>query len=80
MMSNEALMKSNEAAEEARDKPGNIIDEDTAYVIHLKPTQSEPQLKFLFGNLDNGEFEMDGVKVTYQGNSFRIKDNLYELS
>ena len=44
------------------------------------PTQSEPQLKFLFGNFDNGEFEMDGVKVTYQGNSFRIKDNLYKLS
>ena len=80
MMSNEALMKSDEAAEEARDKPGIIIDKDTAYIIHLMPTQFDPQLKLVFGNLDNGEFEVNGVKVTYQDNSLRIKDNIYEFS
>ena len=34
--------------------------------------QSNPQLKILFGNLDNAEFEMNGVKLTYQENSLRI--------
>ena len=42
--------------------------------------QSNPQLKLLFGNLDIGEFEKNGIKVTYQGKSFIIKDNIYEFS
>ena len=80
MKSNEALMKSSEAVEEARDKPGIIVDKDTAHIINLMSVQSNPQLKLLFGNLDVGEFEMNGVKVTYQENSFIVKDNIYEFS
>ena len=41
--------------------------------------QSNPQLKLKFGNLDIGEFEMNGVKLTYQENSFIVKD-IYEFS
>ena len=65
--SNEALMKSNEAVEEARDKPGIIVDKDTAHIINLRTMQSNPQLK-------------NGVKVTYQENSYIVKDNKYEFS
>ena len=79
-MSNEALMKSNKAAEEARDKPGIIIDKDTAYIFHLMTNQTNPQLELKFGNLDIGEFEMNGVIVTYQYNSFIVKDNIYEVT
>ena len=76
---NEALMNSNgKAAEEARDKPGLFVDKDTAQIINLMSVQSNPQLKF--GNLDIGEFEMNGVKLIYQENAFIVKDNIYELS
>ena len=78
---NEALMKSNgKAVEEARDKPGMLVDKDTAQIINLMSVQSNPQLKLKFGNLDIGEFEMTGVKLIYHENSFIVKDNIYELS
>ena len=78
---NEALMKSNgKAVEEARDKPGILVDKDTAQIINLMSVQSNPQLKLKFGNLDIGEFEMNGVKLIYKENSFIVKDNIYEFS
>ena len=74
-------MKSNgKAVEEARDKPGMLVDKDTAQIIKLMSVQSNPQLKLKLGNLDIGEFEMNGVKLIYQENAFIVKDNLYELS
>ena len=79
MKSNEVLMKSNEALEEARDRPGIIVDNDTAHIVNIMTIQSNPQLKLLFGNLDIGEFEINGVKITYQEKSFIVKDNLYEF-
>ena len=44
--------------------------------------QTNPQLKFKFGNLDIGELEMNGVIVTSinQYNSFIVKDNIYEFT
>ena len=43
---NEALMKSNgKAVEEIRDKPGLLVDKDTAQIINLMSVQSNPQLK-----------------------------------
>ena len=42
--------------------------------------QSNPQLKLKFGNLDIGEFEMNGFKLIYQENAFIVKDTIYELS
>ena len=78
---NEALMKSNgKAVEEARDKPGLLVDKDTAQIINLLSVQSNPQLKLNFGNLDIGEFEMNGVKLIYQENAFIVKDNIHYLS
>ena len=78
---NEALMKSNgKAVEEARDKLGLLVDKDTAQFINLMSVQSNPQLKLKFGNLDIGEFEMNGVKLIYQENAFIVKDKIYELS
>ena len=78
---NEALMKSNgKALEEARDKPGLLVDKDTAQIINLMSVQSNPQLKLKFGNLDIAEFEMNGVKLIYQENAFIVKDNIYEFS
>ena len=78
---NETLMKSNgKAVEEARDKPGLLVDKDTAQIINFMSVQSNPQLKLKFGNLDIGEFEMNGVKLIYQENTFIVKDNIYELS
>ena len=78
---NEALMKSNgKAVEEARDKPGLLVDKNTAQIINLLSVQSNPQLKLKFGNLDIGEFEMNGVKLIYQENAFIVKDDIYELS
>ena len=78
---NEALMKSNgKTVEEARDNPGFLVDKDTAQIINLMSVQSNPQLKLKFGNLDIGEFEMNGVKLIYQEKSFIVKDNIYELS
>ena len=78
---NEALMKSNhKTVEEARDKPALLVDKDTAQIINLMSVQSKPQLKLKFGNLDIGEFEMNGVKLIYQENAFIVKDNIYELS
>ena len=57
-------MKSNgKAVEEARDKPGLLVDKDTAQIINLKSVQSNPQLKLKFGNLEIAEFEMNGVKL-----------------
>ena len=77
----EALMKSNgKAVEEAREKPGMLVDKDTAQIINLKLVQSNPQIKLKFGNLVIGEFEMNGVKLIYQENAFIVKDNIYELS
>ena len=72
-------MKSNEAVEEAREKPGIFVDKDTAQNINLMTVQFSPQLKFLFGNLDIGEFEMNGVKPTYHEDSFVVKYNVYEF-
>ena len=78
---NEALMKSNgKAVEEARDKPGLLVDKDTAQITILMSVQSNPQLKLKFGKLDIGEFEMNGVKLNYQGNLFIVKDNIHEFS
>ena len=42
--------------------------------------QSNPQLQLSFGNLDIGEFEMNGVRVFYQENTFIVRDNIYEFS
>ena len=42
--------------------------------------QSILQFKLFFGNLDVGEYEMNGVKLTYQENSLIVKDNIYEFS
>ena len=42
--------------------------------------QSNSQLKLKFVNLDIGEFEMNGVKLIYQENSFVVKDNIYDFS
>ena len=40
---NEALMKSSDkAVEEARDKPGMLVDKDTAQIIKLISVQSNP--------------------------------------
>ena len=88
MKSNEALMKSDgeawpkscEAVEEARDQPRIIVEKDTALIFNLMTVQTNPQLKLLFGNLDIGEFEMNGVKLTYQYNSFIVRDNLFKFS
>ena len=78
---NEALMKSNgKTVEEAQDKPGLLVDKDTAQIINLMSVQSKPQLKLKFGNLDIGEFEMNGVNLIYQENAFIVKHNIYELS
>ena len=78
---NEALMKSNgKAVEEARDKPRLLVDKDTAQITILMSVQSNPQLKLRFGKLDIGEFEMNGVKLIYQGNLFIVKDNIHEFS
>ena len=78
---NEALMKSNgNTVEEAQDKPGLLVDKDTAQIINLMSVQSNPQLKLKFGNLDIGEFEMNGVKLIYQEKAFIVKENIYELS
>ena len=78
---NEAIMKSNDkAVEKARDKPGLLVDKDAAQIINLMSVQSNPQLKLKFGNLDIGEFEMNGVKLIYQENAFIVKNNIYELS
>ena len=77
---NEALMKSNgKAVEEARDKPGLLVDKDTAQIINLMSVQSNPQLKLNLGNLDIGEVEMNGFKLIYQENAFKVKDNIYEF-
>ena len=74
---NEALMKSNgKVVEEARDKPGLLVDKDTAQITNLMSVQSNPQLKLKFGNLDFSEFEMNGVKLIYQENAFIVKDNI----
>ena len=78
---NEALIKSNgKAVEEARDKPGLLVDKDTAQIINLMSVRSNPKLKLKIGNLDIGEFEMNSVKLIYQENAFIVKDNIYELS
>ena len=75
---NEALMKSNgKAVEEARDKPGPLVDKNKAQIINLMSVQSNPQLKVKFGKFDIGEFEMNGVKLLYQENAFIVKDNIY---
>ena len=75
------LMKSNDkAVEKARDKPGLLGDKDTAQIINLMSVQSNPQLKLMFGILDIGEFEMNGVKLIYQENAFIVEDNIYEFS
>ena len=47
LKSNEALMKADETVEEARDKPGIIVEKDTAQIFNLKSIQSNPQLKML---------------------------------
>ena len=74
-------MKSNDkTVEKARDKPGHFVDKDTAQIINLMSVQSNPQLKLKFGNLDIGEFEMNGVKLIYHENAFIVKDNIYEFS
>ena len=74
-------MKSNgKAVEEARDKPGLLVDKDTAQIVILMSVQSNPQLKLKFGNLDIAEFEMNGVTLIYQENAFIFKDNIYEFS
>ena len=66
---NEASVKYNDkAVEKARDKPGIFVDKETAQNINLLSVQSNPQLKLKFGNLDIGEFEMNGVKLIYQEN------------
>ena len=78
---NEALMKSNgKTLEEARDKPGLLVDKDTAQIINLMSVQANPQLKLKFGNLDIAEFEMNGVKLIYQKNAFTVNDIIYEFS
>ena len=80
---NKALMTpdlSNGAVEEARDKPGIIVDKDTAHIIHLMTNQSNPQLKLMLGDLDIGEYKTNGVEVTYQKNAFMVRDNIYEFS
>ena len=78
---NEALMKSSgKAVEEPRDKPGLLVDKNTAQIIDLMSVQSNPQLKLKFGNLDIAAFEMNGVKLIYQENAFIVKDNIYEFS
>ena len=76
LKSNEALIKFHEAVDEARDRPGIIVEEDTAQTSNLVTFRSNPHLKLLFGNLDFGEFAMNGVKVTYQGKSIIVRDNL----
>ena len=80
MMSNESFIKSNEAAKKARNKPGIIIDNDTAHIFILMGRQSNPQLQLKLENMSNGEFEIDGVKVTYDDNSFIVKDNIYKFT
>ena len=42
---NEALMKSNGKVEEARDKPGLLVEKSTAEIINIMSVQSNPQLK-----------------------------------
>ena len=45
------LVKSNDkAVEKARDKPGLLVDKDTAQITNLMSVQSNPQLKLKFGN------------------------------
>ena len=73
-------MKSNDkAVEKAREKPGLLVDKDTAQIVNLMSVQSNPQLKLKFGNSDIGEFEMNGVKLIYQKNAFIVKVNIYEF-
>ena len=56
-----------------------IIDKDTANIIHSMGAQSNPQFQLKFKNLDIGEFEMNGVKVTYHDDSFLVGDNICEF-
>ena len=57
-----------------------LLDKDTAQIINLLSVQSNSQLKLMFVNLDIGEFEMNGVKLSYQEISFIVKDNIYDFS
>ena len=63
---NEALMKSNEAVEDAQEEPRIIGDKDTAQITNFMTNQSNPQLKIFFGSLAVGEFDTTVVKLTYQ--------------
>ena len=53
-----ALLKSNETEEQARDKPGIILDADTAQFLYLMKQQTNPLLKLgVNKKLDPGEIE-----------------------
>ena len=66
--------------EETREIPGIIIDKDTAHIIQLMTNQPNPQLQLSFGNLDIGEFKINGVRVFYQENAFIVRVIIYEFS
>ena len=54
---NEALMKSTDkVVGKARDKPGLLVDKDTAQIFNLMSVQSNRNLKLKFVNLDIVEF------------------------
>ena len=57
-----------------------LVDKDTAQIMNLMSVQSSSQLKLKFVNLDIVELEMNGVKLIYQENSYKNKDNIYEFS
>ena len=74
---NKTLMIPNE---ETRDRPGIIVDKDTAHIIYSMTNQPNPQIQLSFGELDIGEFKMKGVRVLYQENTIIVRDNIYEFS
>ena len=72
MMSNEALIGFNDATEETQHIPPVLIDTDTAIILNLMGTQSNPQLKLKLKHVPTRKYTMIDVDVTLEQDAFLV--------
>ena len=80
MMSNEALMKPDEAVEETRDIAPVYVDTNTTKILQLIGAQTNPHLKLNLVDLPTRRYKMNKGVITLEQCAFLTKDNIYEFS
>ena len=80
MMSNEVLMKTDEAVEETRDISPVYVDTNTTKILDLMGAQTNPHFKLNLVDLPTRSYKTNKGNITLEQGAFLVHDSNNEFS